>query len=411
MKTVTEKDIKAAWGNPAAIRPRRNCEGIILGCTDSSGELCVDYKPALTDIRADENLFITGEGGAAESCDAAVPYCRQAIRRGHSIVITDIRDELYLSLSEEFRNEGYVVKRLDFSDPENSDPWDLFGSLRDIDFDKDGLKAVTEVLRLSGNLLSQTEPDAGRSAASAAAYSLLCMHIRKLFADVSVKEEDKNAKTLMERIEHPDSEDLSVFNEQVLINARAILLDRLSALADSRVVEMVSERGIDTFLPNVRKCAYFVSLPDTVGKNCVYSQSLIAAFINNVVYLHEIAERSRRVQIDFLLRDLGFWQCRIPRLESTLASAKYNKMSFCLIDRFDNLKKLYCGKAYEILRRCSIWQVLGTGIPDDMLGFLTVIGKADEFSGELRCSRPDSETALVSVCGSKPIVLYKNRER
>lgn len=370
MKTVTEKDIKAAWGNPAAIRPRRNCEGIILGCTDSSGELCVDYKPALTDIRADENLFITGEGGAAETCDAAVPYCRQAIRRGHSIVITDIRDELYLSLSEEFRNEGYVVKRLDFSNPENSDTWDLFGSLRNIDFDKDGLKAVTEVLRLSGNLLSQTEPDAGRSAASAAAYSLLCMHIRKL-----------------------------------------ILIDRLSALADSRVVEMVSERGIDMFLPNVRKCAYFVSLPDTVGKNCVYSQPLIAAFINNVVYLHEIAERSRRVQVDFLLRDLGFWQCRIPRLESTLASAKYNKMSFCLIDRFDNLKKLYCGKAYEILRRCSIWQVLGTGIPDDMLGFLTVIGKADEFSGELICSRPDSETALVSVCGSKPIVLYKNRER
>ena len=410
MKEAVGKDIKSACGNCAEIRSRGNCQGMILGYTDSSGKHCIDYNPALTDIRADENLFITGEGGAAESCDAAIPYCRQAIRRGHSIVITDIRNELYRGMSEEFRNAGYIVKRLDFNDAESSDSWDLLGSLRGMDFVKNDARAVSEVLRLSGDLLSQIDLSVSKVAVAAVEYFMLCLYIRKLFTDSSVKEEDKNVKTLMERIEHLECEELCMFDERVMMNARELLRDHLSALTDSRIVKMVSGRGIDTFLPNVGKCAYFVSLPVSAKNDGMRLQPLVAAFINSIVCSPEITGKPRRVQVDFLLRDLGFWKCRIPRLESALLSAKYKKMSFCLIDRFDNLKKLYFGKAYDVLRRCSIWQVFGDRIPGDMLDFLDGLGKADEFFEVFKCNRQDSETVLVSVCGNKPVLLYKNKE-
>lgn len=86
-------------------------------------------------ITVPENTFLNrhvavfGASGKGKSRAFARPYMLQGIKRGESFVITDPKGELYESMSNYFKENGYDVKVFDLIHLENSDSWNCLAEI------------------------------------------------------------------------------------------------------------------------------------------------------------------------------------------------------------------------------------------------------------------------------------------
>lgn len=103
--------------------------GQILGSTD--GTETVSFNSDLFPPDSNKNLLLFGSPGTGKSYCFVRTNILQAMLRGDAIVATDPSGELYTSLGETLRNNGYDVRVLNLAEPRYSDFWNCMEEVID----------------------------------------------------------------------------------------------------------------------------------------------------------------------------------------------------------------------------------------------------------------------------------------
>lgn len=120
---LTEKEAKAK----IEVCPVEKATGNILGQITEGGKVVA--VPQNTNLNL--NQICLGSPGKGKSYGYVRSAMLQSIMRGDSVVVTDPSGELYESMSETFREHGYIVKLFNTVEPKLSDAWDCMAEIFD----------------------------------------------------------------------------------------------------------------------------------------------------------------------------------------------------------------------------------------------------------------------------------------
>lgn len=121
-------DEKEAKGK-LEICPVSKSRGIILGQLGEGGKVVALPE----DTELNRNFLIVGSPGKGKSYGFVRSAMLSAIIREESVICSDPSGELYESLSEVFRKNGYTVKLFNTVEPRLSDAWDCMSEVFDPD--------------------------------------------------------------------------------------------------------------------------------------------------------------------------------------------------------------------------------------------------------------------------------------
>lgn len=81
------------------------------------------------DTRLNANLAVCGSSGTGKSRAISRNLVLQAVKRGESVILTDPKSELYESMGEYLRENGYIVKVFNLVGMDHSDSWNCLGEV------------------------------------------------------------------------------------------------------------------------------------------------------------------------------------------------------------------------------------------------------------------------------------------
>lgn len=257
---MTQKEFKKILERTKADKTK----GTILGKSD-------DKVVALpVDTKYNQNMAVFGGSGSGKSFGFARPYIMQCVERGESIFVTDPKSELYNTMSEFLKANGYDVRQLNLVHHNNSDAWNVMeaigqnetelavmcdviirntgGGKGDPFFDNCELN----LLKAGVMLIQYNMPEKNRNLGTV--YDTLLKDLNELnimFADVKPG--------------HPAFAPYQIFkrsSETMQASARVGLLTRLGVFQNKSVKDLTSESDISLIKAGKEKCAYFCITSD-----------------------------------------------------------------------------------------------------------------------------------------------------
>ncbi|MCR4961634.1 MAG: type IV secretory system conjugative DNA transfer family protein [Lachnospiraceae bacterium] len=102
-----------------------NGTGTVAGVNIST-----DGKEAM--VHADDGFYaVIGDTGSGKTCDVVIPYILNNLIVGNSMIITDIKGDIYKTISKTLRKNGYKIVFLNFDDPARGDCVNPLKMIRD----------------------------------------------------------------------------------------------------------------------------------------------------------------------------------------------------------------------------------------------------------------------------------------
>ena len=358
----------------AQIRPVEQCKGKILGQLDDQGRLCVDFNPY--EGRINSHIVVIGRSGGGKTFTFVKTYLMQAMKERHSVFVADPKGDLFRETSSYFKDNGYVVRKLDLKNLQKSDGWHCLGSLH-------GTNLITNAQIFSSTVMANiSERD---DVYSRAGGSLLTALILRVLQGKEYPPEKKNIKTVHELLQDPggidfldslltgenlgeDEEDCSRFYQdfkRASGNLAGNIITHLATgiqLLNNRLIgDILSTDDIDLTLPGQAPCVYFINFPDTdVTFKFIISLFFSMAFINLVDYADiHTKDGKLPVPVDFLLDEfpaLGV----IPDWDRKIATVRSRQINLVMIIQdIPQLKKRYLESWPTILNNCGSLLTLG----------------------------------------------------
>ena len=271
---MTSREMESCFDVTSA----RNTDQDILGMLDDGR---VFTLPRNTRLNA--NIAICGASGTGKSRSLSRNLILQAAKRGESLICTDPKSELYESMSQFLRDEGYVVKIFNLVQMEHSDSWNCLGEVK-------GDELMAQIF--ADVVLKNTSgerPDAFWYNAELNLLKALVLYVslemppekRTLgqVYDLLTEEDDKSLNRIMDSIRHehknaftheimPPSPACAPFaiyrqsSETVRSSVIIGLGSKLQVMQSKIVKEITSYDEIDLELPGKQKCAYFCIVSD-----------------------------------------------------------------------------------------------------------------------------------------------------
>ena len=300
---------RLGWGNRGTADPDRHLTisnsgsyGTAAFMTEREAADCFDILPARDtkqDIlgqtrrgrvftlpegtRLNANMAVCGASGTGKSRSISRNLILQAARRGESVIITDPKSELYESMSQYLRNEGYEVKVFNLVQMDHSDSWNCLG---EVDSE---LMAQT----FADIVLSNTSGEKADAFWYNAELNLLKALV--LYVALEMPEEKRNLGTvydilcddeaetkldrIMSKIRHvhinpetnrkmppsPACAPFSIFKQSSATVRSSVIIglgSKLSVMQAREVRNITSYNEIDLELPGKKKCAYFCIVSD-----------------------------------------------------------------------------------------------------------------------------------------------------
>ena len=370
----------------AQIRPVEECKGKILGQLDDAGRQCIDFNPY--EGRINSHMIAIGRSGVGKTFTFVKTYLMQAMKEKHSLFIADPKGDLYRQTSSYFRDNGYVVRKLDLKDLEKSDGWHCLGSLH-------GANLITNVQVFSSTVMANiSERD---DVYSRAGGSLLSALILRVLQGKEYPPERKNIKTVHELLQNPggiDFLDSLLSHEHVTASEEACtrfymdfkrasgnlagniithLATGIQLLNNPLLSDILSTDDIDLTMAGQVPSIYYINFPDTdVTFKFIISLFFSMAFINLVDYADiHTSDGKLPVPVDFLLDEfpaLGV----IPDWDRKIATVRSRQINcVMIIQDIPQLKKRYLESWMTILNNCGCMLTLGINESQETAPYLS----------------------------------------
>lgn len=358
----------------AQIRPAEECKGKILGQLDEEGRQCVDFNPY--EGRINSHMVAIGRSGGGKTFTFVKTFMMQAMKEKHSLFIADPKGDLFRETSSYFRDNGYVVRKLDLKNLEKSDGWHCLGSLH-------GANLITNVQVFSSTVMANiSERD---DVYSRAGGSLLSALILRVLQGQEYPPERKTIKTVHELLQNPGgiefldtllSRDHVTSSEEACTrfymdfkrasgnlagNIITHLATGIQLLNNPLLSDILSTDDIDLTMAGKVPCIYYINFPDTdVTFRFIISLFFSMAFINLVDYADiHTPDGKLPVPVDFLLDEfpaLGV----IPDWDRKIATVRSRQINcVMIIQDIPQLKKRYLESWMTILNNCGCLLTLG----------------------------------------------------
>ena len=126
--------------------PISQLEGTVLGKLKDDpddDDKYAEYVTLKPDCGLTEHIMAYGATGSGKTRGLVKPFILQAMHRKESMVLVDVKGEIYEGMSQILRDEGYEVRMFNLLDKENSDAWNCLSA---IEQDKNLVQSIAEVI-------------------------------------------------------------------------------------------------------------------------------------------------------------------------------------------------------------------------------------------------------------------------
>ena len=271
---MTEKEAAQCFDITGASKTDQD----ILGLLDNGKVITLPKN-----TRLNQNLAVCGASGTGKSRSITRNLVFQAAKRGDSLIITDCKSEIYESMSQYLRDNGYTVKVLNLIEMDHSDSWNCLEEVA-------GSELMAQTFAdIVLSTTSKDDKDAFWYNAELNLLKALVLYVslemppvkRNIGTvyDMLVKEDERSLKRIMNsiRVEHvnaftgevmppsPAYAPFSIFmqsSETVRTSVIIGLGSKLQVLQVQQVRNITSYNEIDLLLPGKEKCAYFCIVSD-----------------------------------------------------------------------------------------------------------------------------------------------------
>lgn len=266
----------AAW-----VQPPEDAYGPILGQVGTDGtkliNLRCDYQ-----MRLNQHIMIVGASGAGKTFTFTKPYAYQAIKRRESIIFTDPDGGLTRTLSNKFRENGYIVRVFNLNNLTKSDGWDCMRVIMDSDNKELAAQIFADtIIRNIPGASDKVQPIYRDGP-----LSLLKALLLRVATDEGEHFKERTIKAAYDILQNEDESFLDkIFTPEIMNddekvalgpyqsfktaspNLRGNLITNLSTslnlLQTKAVADVLSTDEIDLTLPGKQPCAYFCQFPDS----------------------------------------------------------------------------------------------------------------------------------------------------
>lgn len=329
--------------------------------------------------KLNNNVLVVGASGAGKTRSIVIPNLLQATG---SYVISDPKGNLYNQYKSYLRNKGYVVKKLDFTDPKHSAHYNFFKYIRStLDIVK-----VAHMMIYQDRDKGRADPFWDRSAQlllqSLIAYLMeacneedrILHNINRLVAACQIEGDMETEKTQLDSLmmeygkDNPDSYALEMYRmfrtaaDRTLRSILISLSAQIGLWDIPELIEMTSDDNVDIHLIGRRKTALFVVVSDTDRS----LDGLVNIFLTQTMNeLCRIADKECHdyklpIPVRFILDDFAT-NCRIdefPRMISSIRSRGISAM--LMVQSEGQLQESYGNDGKTIIGNCDTYVYLGS---------------------------------------------------
>lgn len=401
--------LRLGWGNRGTTDRDRNLTisksgsyGTAAFMTDKEAEECFDITTCAKteqdilgttaggkvftlprNTRLNANLAVCGASGTGKSRSISRNLILQAARRNESIIITDCKSELYNSMSEYLREQGYTVKVLNLIEMEHSDSWNCLGEVGSSELmaqtfsdivlsnttgdDRDAFWYNAELNLLKALVLyvSLEKPPEERNFGTV--YDMLVNEtersLRKIMNDIS--EEHINAFTGEVMPPSPALAPFSIYmqsSETVRTSVIIGLGSKLQVMQAQQVKNITSYNEIDLELPGKEKCAYFCIVSDQDNTFEFLSTLFFSfLFIRLIRYADTLEGGCLPTKVKFVLDEFPNCSGSIPDFQKKCSTIRSRGVSVAVFfQNIGQMKNRYPDDQWqEILGACDTTVFLG----------------------------------------------------
>ena len=349
----------------------KDADGIILGSKNGKAI----WVPKDTGLNG--HIAVFGASGSMKSRAIVRNTLFQSIKSGESVVVTDLKGELYEDTAILFEENGYKVRVLNLANLNISDTWNCLSIVQEnFSIIHTISKVIMENTRTDGKVDQFWE---------AAEDNLLNALLLYVCNDKSRKEEEKNMSAVYDLlVNSSETELIQMFEmyrkktgsnqafeiykksvEKVRSGALTGLAARLGIWQSKDIKELTGSSDIDLTDPAKEKCAYFVRLQD-VGSSFEVLSSLFFSclFIELSEYIANHPQNST-LPVNFILDEFN----NIGQIggnngldfAKTISTCRSKKIKIMLASQgLGQLKNRYPKEIWsEILGNCDVQLLLG----------------------------------------------------
>ena len=336
------------------------------------------YSLNCYETRVNNNVLVVGTSGSGKTRSIVTPNILQATG---SYVISDPKGNLYSKYRNYLRNRGYVVKKLDFTNPKRSAHYNFFNYIR----------SNMDIVKLAHMLIYQRKNNSHADPFWDEAGQLLLQSLIAYLKE-ACDEEDRTlhsinrllnafqasgdaelAETPLDRMimgyekEHPDSYAIETYKKFRIAadkTLRSILITtnaRVGLWDTPEITEMTSSDDIEIENIGRRKTAIFVVVSDTDRS----MDGLVNIFLTQTMNeLCRVADRECKnnclpVPVRFILDDFAT-NCKIEEFPRMIASIRSRGISTMLMIQAESqLTENYGYDGKTIIGNCDTYVYLG----------------------------------------------------
>ncbi len=397
---MSDKEAKECF----EITPAKKTDLDILGMLPDGQVLTLPRK-----TRLNPNQAICGSSGTGKSRSISRNLVLQAAKRGTSMVLTDPKSELYESMSQYLREQGYIVKVFNLIQMDHSDSWNCMNEVGSSEImaqtfaevvlqntsgesaDAFWYNAELNLLKALVLYVALEMPPERRNLATV--YDLLCTNTEKDLSNImaSIGNTHANQYTGELMPPSPAAVPYGLFkqaSETVRTSVIIGLGSKLAVMQAKEVRNITSYNEIDLELPGKQKCAYFCIVSDQDSTFSFLSSLFFSfLFIRLIHYADNYCEGGvLNPKVKFILDEFTNC-CLIPDFAKKISTTRSRGVEISIYCQgIGQLKNRYPDDQWqEILGACDSTVFLGC---TDMLNaeyFSDRIGTASvEVEGTMR---------------------------
>lgn len=348
--------------------------GIILGKLYGKA-VCLPEKTHMN-----RNVAVFGASGSMKSRAYARNVVFQSVARGESLIITDLKSELYADLYEYLINNSYVVRVFNLINPENSDSWNCLAEIGGNS--EDGTGGVEIMAQLfSDVIIKNTGSAKGDHFWDNSEMNLLKALV--LYVNLGFPKEEKNIGQVYKLltmytekelnsmfdllpVTHPAKAPFNIFKQASETVRSGVVLGlgtRLQVFQNKLIREITTYDEISLTQPGYEKCAYFCITSDQDSTFDFLSSLFMSfVFIKLVRYADKYGVDGRLpVPVHILADEMANGSCTIADFTKKISTIRSRSISIsCIFQNLPQMQNRYpLNQWQEIIGNCDTLLFLG----------------------------------------------------